>query len=86
VSTTADNTDGAFDQSAAIAAAFEKFGGAMAGAGGEFLKGQKSAIPGIGGYVEGIEKTVSNVSIVVADVYEAMGAMTREQKRQTVGK
>ncbi|MBW0270784.1 hypothetical protein ATM97_07125 [Nocardia sp. MH4] len=86
VSPTSDNTDGSFDQAAAVNAAFSKFNSAMSDAGSTFLKGQKSSLPGVGGYVEGIEKTVNNWSIVVADVYEAISAATREQKRQTAGK
>ena len=83
---TSDNTDTSFDQQAAITAAFSKFNSSMSDAGSAFLKGQKSSIPGIGGYVEDIEKTVNNWQIVVADVYEAVNAITREQKRQTAGK
>lgn len=75
-----------FDQAAAVEAAFSKFNTAMSGAGSEFLKGQKGAIPGVGGYVSDIEKQVSNITLVVADVYEAINALTREQKRQTAGK
>lgn len=86
VTPTSDNTDGAFDQQAAITAAFSKFNNSMSDAGSAFLKGQKSSIPGVGGYVEDIEKTVNNWQIVVADVYEAVNAITREQKRQTAGK
>lgn len=86
VSPTSDNTDGSFDQAAAINAAFAKFNGSMSDAGQTWVKGQKSSLPGVGGYVEGVEKTVNNWSIVVADVYEAISAATREQKRQTAGK
>lgn len=86
VSPTSDNTDGSFDQAAAVNAAFAKFNSSMSDAGQTWLKGQKSSLPGVGGYVEGIEKTVNNWSIVVADVYEAISAATREQKRQTAGK
>lgn len=86
VSPTSDNTDGSFDQAAAVNAAFAKFNGSMSDAGQAWVKGQKSSLPGVGGYVEGIEKTVNNWSIVVADVYEAISAATREQKRQTAGK
>ncbi|MEU0871655.1 phage tail protein [Nocardia brasiliensis] len=86
VTATADNTDSSFDQAAAINAAFAKFNSSIGDAGQTFLKGQKSAIPAVGGYVEGIEKQVSNINIVVADVYEAVNRFTREQKRQTAGK
>ena len=86
VTPTSDNTATSFDQQAAITAAFSKFNSSMSDAGSAFLKGQKSSIPGIGGYVEDIEKTVNNWQIVVADVYEAVNAITREQKRQTAGK
>ncbi|WP_378735412.1 phage tail tape measure protein [Nocardia brasiliensis] len=75
-----------FDQQAAVDAALAKFGTAMSGAGSEFLKGQKGAIPGVGGYVSDIETQVSNITLVVADVYEAINQLTREQKRQTAGK
>ncbi|MFD3748325.1 hypothetical protein [Nocardia sp. NPDC058633] len=86
VSPTSDTTDGTFDQAAAVNAAFSKFNTSMASAGSDWTKGQKSSIPGIGGSIEGIEKQVSNVNIVVADVYSAVDAWTREQKRQTAGK
>ncbi|WP_378735533.1 hypothetical protein [Nocardia brasiliensis] len=86
VSPTADNTDGSFDQTGAVNAAFSKFNSAMSDAGSAFVKGQRSSIPGIGGYADDIEKTVNNWQIVVADVYEAVNAITREQKRQTAGK
>ncbi|QIS00995.1 hypothetical protein F5X71_00415 [Nocardia brasiliensis] len=79
-------TSDQFDQAAAIEAAWSKFTGSMGDAGNTFLSGQKSAVPGVGGYIDGTEKQVSNVQIVVADVYEAMNAYSREQKRQTVGK
>ncbi|MBF6135879.1 hypothetical protein IU501_23080 [Nocardia otitidiscaviarum] len=86
VTPTSDNTDGSFDQAGAINAAFAKFNSSMSDAGSTFLKGQRSSIPGIGGYADDIEKTVNNWQIVVADVYEAVNAITREQKRQTAGK
>ncbi|WP_280442226.1 hypothetical protein [Nocardia brasiliensis] len=86
VNPTGDNTDTKFDQAAAITAAFAKFNASMSGAASEFGKGQGSAVPGIGGYVDGIEKTVNNWNVVVADVAEAFNRITREQKRQTAGK
>ncbi|MFD3431161.1 phage tail protein [Nocardia fluminea] len=86
VSPTSDNTDGSFDQAAAVNAAFEKFNGSMASAGSDWTKGQKSSIPGIGSSIEGIEKTVNNWQIVTADVWGAFDRVTREQKRQTAGK
>ncbi|MGW5377435.1 phage tail protein [Nocardia sp. NPDC003999] len=84
--TTSDSTDTAYDQASAVNTALSKFSTAMTSAGNTALSGQKSAIPGVGGYVEDIEKTVNNWNIVVADVYEAVSAFSREQKRQTAGK
>ncbi|WP_433592321.1 hypothetical protein [Nocardia sp. CA-145437] len=79
-----DDTE--FDQAKAYETAWSNAQKNFASAGEKFLSGQKSAIPGIGGYVEGVEKQISNINIVVADVYEAVNRLTREQKRQTAGK
>ncbi|MGW6699644.1 hypothetical protein [Nocardia sp. NPDC055049] len=79
-------TSDTFDQQAAVEAAFSKFNTAIGAAGNTALSGQKGAIPGVGGYLSDIEKTVNNWTVVVADVYEAVNALTREQKRQTAGK
>ncbi|WP_054812109.1 phage tail protein [Nocardia arizonensis] len=86
VNGTAEATGEQFDQAAAVSAAFTKFNGAIGKAGESWLTGQKSAIPGIGGHVEGMEKTVNNWQIVTADIAGAFDRVAREQKRQTAGK
>ncbi|WP_039807910.1 hypothetical protein, partial [Nocardia otitidiscaviarum] len=78
--------DDTFDQAKAFETAFSNAQTNFTSAGQKFLSGQKSAIPALGGYVEGVEKVVQNINLVVADVAEGWNRVTREQKRQTAGR
>ncbi|WP_406234922.1 hypothetical protein [Nocardia sp. NBC_01009] len=80
VNGTADITDGSFDRAAAVNTALDKARGGFAKAGETALRGQLGATP-FGGMAEGLEKTVNNLNVVVADVYEAINVWRREQAR-----
>ncbi|MBF6411198.1 phage tail protein [Nocardia farcinica] len=83
ITPTGDATDGQFDQAAAFDTALSNGRAGFAKAGEAFLRGQIGATP-FGQAFEGLEKAGQNLTLIVADVAEAIDRWRTEQRRQAM--